>query len=101
WTTRAVTTGVDVETFPASRLMDAIAEGTWVCGDPGVQYEDTIQRWHTLPNTEPINSSNPCCFVYETLVDTSEGKIPIGRLAEMAAAGEELPLAFGHDRKTG
>ena len=41
-------------------LMDKIAEGTWLCGDPGLQYEDTIQRWHTCPNTAPINSSNPC-----------------------------------------
>ena len=41
-------------------LMDKIAEGTWLCGDPGIQYEDTIQRWHTCPNTAPINSSNPC-----------------------------------------
>ena len=40
--------------------MQWIAEGTWVCGDPGVQYEDTIQRWHTCKNTAPINSSNPC-----------------------------------------
>ncbi len=60
WTTRAVTTGRPVETMPARRLMDAIAEGTWLCGDPGMQFEDTIQRWHTCPNTAPINSSNPC-----------------------------------------
>ena len=43
-----------------SMLLDKIAEGTWLCGDPGMQYEDTIQRWHTCPNTAPINSSNPC-----------------------------------------
>jgi ribonucleoside-diphosphate reductase alpha chain len=60
WTTRAVTTGRVLETMPARRLMDAIAEGTWLCGDPGMQYEDTIQSWHTCPNTAPINSSNPC-----------------------------------------
>ena len=60
WTTRAVTTGRPMDTYPAGRLMDAIAEGTWLCGDPGLQYEDTIQRWHTCPNTAPINSSNPC-----------------------------------------
>ncbi len=60
WTTRAVTTGRPVESMPARKLMDAIAEGTWLCGDPGMQYEDTIQRWHTCPNTAPINSSNPC-----------------------------------------
>ncbi len=60
WTTRAVTTGRPVQTYPARTLMDKIAEGTWLCGDPGLQYEDTIQRWHTCPNTAPINSSNPC-----------------------------------------
>ncbi len=60
WTTRAVTTGRPMQTYRARFLMDKIAEGTWLCGDPGMQYEDTIQRWHTCPNTAPINSSNPC-----------------------------------------
>ena len=60
WTTRSVTTGRPMDTFKARMLMGKIAEGTWLCGDPGVQYEDTIQRWHTCPNTAPINSSNPC-----------------------------------------
>src|SRR3954468_2771993 len=60
WTTRAVTTGRPVQTYKANFLMNEIAEGTWLCGDPGMQYEDTIQRWHTSPNTAPINSSNPC-----------------------------------------
>ncbi len=60
WTTRAVTTGRPMNTYKARMLMDKIALGTWLCGDPGVQYEDTIQRWHTCPNTAPINSSNPC-----------------------------------------
>ena len=60
WTTRAVTTGRPMETYKARMLLDKIAEGTWLCGDPGMQYEDTIQRWHTCPNTAPINSSNPC-----------------------------------------
>ncbi len=60
WTTKSVTTGRPVETMPALTLMNAIAEGTWLCGDPGMQYEDTIQKWHTCPNTAPINSSNPC-----------------------------------------
>jgi ribonucleoside-diphosphate reductase alpha chain len=60
WTTRAVTTGRPMATYKARFLMDKIAEGTWICGDPGLQYEDTIQRWHTCPNTAPINSSNPC-----------------------------------------
>ena len=60
WSTRSVTTGRPMQTLKARMLMDKIAEGTWLCGDPGMQYEDTIQRWHTCPNTAPINSSNPC-----------------------------------------
>jgi len=60
WVTKAVTTGRPMTVHKARHLMDKIAEGTWLCGDPGGQYEDTIQRWHTCPNTAPINSSNPC-----------------------------------------
>ncbi len=60
WTTRSITTGRTMDTYQARTLLDKIAEGTWLCGDPGMQYEDTIQRWHTCPNTAPINSSNPC-----------------------------------------
>lgn len=52
--------GATVDVFPASHLMDEIANGTWVCGDPGMQFSDTINSWHTCPNTSPINSSNPC-----------------------------------------
>jgi ribonucleoside-diphosphate reductase alpha chain len=47
-------------TYKARELMLGTAEGAWTCGDPGVQYEDTIQRWHTCKATAPINSSNPC-----------------------------------------
>jgi ribonucleoside-diphosphate reductase alpha chain len=57
---RAVTTGETIEEVRAHDVLHKIAEGTYVCGDPGLQYEDTIQRWHTVPNTGPINSSNPC-----------------------------------------
>ena len=57
---RAVTTGEVVESADATEMLRAISEGTHVCGDPGVQYEDTIQRWHTCKASGPINSSNPC-----------------------------------------
>ncbi|MHC5061400.1 MAG: vitamin B12-dependent ribonucleotide reductase [Planctomycetota bacterium] len=60
WTTRAVTTGEPMDEYSARELMDLIAEGTRVCGDPGVQYDTTINRWHTCPKSGPINSSNPC-----------------------------------------
>src|SRR5205807_10095595 len=42
------------------RLLDKVAEGTWICGDPGMQYDGAIQRWHTCKGTEPIHSTNPC-----------------------------------------
>jgi ribonucleoside-diphosphate reductase alpha chain len=73
WQTVPVVPGTPVGEMPvysAVDLMDKIATGTWACGDPGLQYEDTIQQWHTCPNTGPINASNPCSeFMF--LDDTS------------------------------
>ena len=60
WPTRSVTSGKVIEEKDASKLLDLIAEGTWVCGDPGLQYDGAIQRWHTCKGTEPIHSTNPC-----------------------------------------
>src|SRR5256884_913832 len=59
WTTHAVTTGAPMETFKARYLLNKMAEAAWVCGDPGIQYHDTVNRWHTSANTAPINASNP------------------------------------------
>lgn len=60
WTTRAITSGAPVETYKARYLLNKMAEAAWVCGDPGIQYHDNINRWHTSANTSPINASNPC-----------------------------------------
>ena len=60
WTTHTITTGKAIGEYPARELMDLIAEGTRICGDPGLQYHSTINRWHTCPNSGPINASNPC-----------------------------------------
>ena len=60
WWTRAVTTGEKLEKKNATGLLDKISEGTWVCGDPGIQYDGAIQKWHTCSGTEPIHSTNPC-----------------------------------------
>jgi ribonucleoside-diphosphate reductase alpha chain len=49
-----------VKTAPARDLMRKIAENTWACGDPGMQYDTTINKWHTSKNTDRINASNPC-----------------------------------------
>ena len=60
WWTRAITTGKPLERKDATKLLLKIAEGTWTCGDPGLQYDSTIQKWHTCKGTEPIHSTNPC-----------------------------------------
>jgi ribonucleoside-diphosphate reductase alpha chain len=57
---RTVTTNEVVEEVKAREILDKVAEGTHICGDPGLQFEDTIQKWHTCKNTDKINSSNPC-----------------------------------------
>ncbi|WP_437623456.1 vitamin B12-dependent ribonucleotide reductase [Sorangium sp. So ce1151] len=60
WETRSRTTGEVVDTLSAKDLWRHIAEAAWGCADPGVQYDTTINRWHTCPNTARINASNPC-----------------------------------------
>jgi ribonucleoside-diphosphate reductase alpha chain len=60
WTTYAVTTGQKIGEYSARELMELIAESARICGDPGLQYHSTINRWHTCPASGPINASNPC-----------------------------------------
>ncbi len=60
WRLTARTTGEVVRTVRARDLMRQIADAAWRCADPGVQYDTTINDWHTIPNTARINASNPC-----------------------------------------
>jgi ribonucleoside-diphosphate reductase alpha chain len=60
FSTRAVKDGRPVQTFKAKDLMFKISDATWRCGDPGMQYDTTVNRWHTSKNTARINASNPC-----------------------------------------
>jgi ribonucleoside-diphosphate reductase alpha chain len=60
WQTHAITTGQVMDTYRARDMMRQIAEGTHICGDPGMQFDTTINEWHTCPNTSRINASNPC-----------------------------------------
>jgi len=61
WQLIARTTGKPIgEPIPARQLMREIAEAAWRCADPGIQYDTTINRWHTCPNSGRINASNPC-----------------------------------------
>ncbi len=60
WWTKSVNTGEKKDRVRARDLMKQIAEATWQCGDPGMQFDTTINRWHPCPNTSRINASNPC-----------------------------------------
>jgi ribonucleoside-diphosphate reductase alpha chain len=60
WATTARTTGEVVDTYEARDLLRQIADAAWQCADPGVQYDTTIQTWHTCPNSGRISTSNPC-----------------------------------------
>ena len=60
WQTRAVTTDEVMDTYQAEDLLREIADATYVCGDPGVQYDTTINRWNPVKNTGRINATNPC-----------------------------------------
>ncbi len=60
WHLREVTTGKSVKTIKARKLFREIAESAWECADPGMQFDTTINKWHTSPNAGRINGSNPC-----------------------------------------
>jgi len=61
WTTHWVTDQTkEGPTFSAREMLHKMAESAWACGDPGIQYDTTINRWHTCPNSGRINASNPC-----------------------------------------
>lgn len=60
WHTKAVKTGKILDTYKARDIMDQIAQAAWICGDPGMQFDTTINKWHTCPNSGRINASNPC-----------------------------------------
>src|SRR5438874_916636 len=60
FSTRAVKDGRPMKTYKAKELLYKIADATWRCGDPGMQFDTTVNRWHTSKNTARINASNPC-----------------------------------------
>ncbi len=98
WRTTARTTGEPIgEPLDARELMREIAEAAWRCADPGIQYDTTINHWHTCPESGRINASNPCCFVGETLVATDQGPLTFEELYAHSAAGEPLPEAASFD----
>ena len=92
WNLTARTDGSVVETIKARDLLHQIADAAWRCADPGIQYDTTINAWHTLPNTGRINASNPCSRVH---VDRRLGLQP--RLAQP----DEVPPRGRRARRRG
>ena len=70
WQTKAVKDGKLIETYKAKDILRAIAQGTWICGDPGIQCDTIIQTYHTCKNSGRINATNPCSE-YVFLDDTA------------------------------
>ncbi len=95
WSTRYVTNGAVAETRPARDLLRLIAEATWQCGDPGMQFDTTINEWHTCPNTGRINASNPCSE-YMHLDDSACNLASLNLMQFVEPDGSFAVAAFRH-----
>jgi ribonucleoside-diphosphate reductase alpha chain len=95
WNLTARTDGSVVETVDAKKLMRDIAEAAWQSADPGVQYDTTINKWHTLPNTSRINASNPCSE-YMSIDDSACNLASLNLMKFRREDGELDVEAFEH-----
>jgi ribonucleoside-diphosphate reductase alpha chain len=95
WATKAIVGGRTVDTYKARNLWREIAEAAWICGDPGLQFDSTIQDWNVVPNTGRINATNPC-FTGDSLVHTSKGLISFSELIDRVNQGEMFKV-YTHD----
>jgi ribonucleoside-diphosphate reductase alpha chain len=106
WETKAVVDGRVIDSYRARDLWREIAEATWICGDPGLQFDTTIQDWNVVPNTGRINATNPCSefvFLDDTACNllslnlmkfqTDEGKFDVEqfkRAVDICFTGQEI-----------
>src|SRR5690242_6367189 len=95
WNLTARTDGTVVETKDARDLLQQIAKAAWKCADPGVQYDTTINSWHTLPNTGRINASNPCSE-YMSIDDSACNLASLNLMKFRREDGELDVEAFEH-----
>ncbi len=95
WQTRYVMDGAVSDTMPARELMREIAHATHICGDPGMQFDSTINGWHTCPNTGRINASNPCSE-YMHLDDSACNLASLNLLKFANESGEFDSESFRH-----
>jgi len=87
WWTKNVADGQPAEKQSAKALLHKIAESTWQCGDPGMQYDTTVNRWHTCKNAARINASNPCSE-YMFLDDTACNLASLNLMKYLGANGQ-------------
>jgi ribonucleoside-diphosphate reductase alpha chain len=95
WWTRNVTDGTPVEKFRARDLMHEMADSAWHCGDPGMQYDTTVNRWHTCKATDRIYASNPCSE-YMFLDDTACNLASLNLMKFLGSNGQFETDAFRH-----
>ena len=95
WNLTARTDGSVVETTDARDVLRQMAEAAWECADPGVQYDTTINSWHTLPNTGRINASNPCSE-YMSIDDSACNLASLNLMKFRREDGEFDVEAFEH-----
>ena len=95
WWTRNVTDGQPADKLRARDLLLKVADSTWHCGDPGMQYDTTINRWHTCKSTARINASNPCSE-YMFLDDTACNLASLNLMKYLGPNGQFEVEAFRH-----
>jgi ribonucleoside-diphosphate reductase alpha chain len=95
WWTKNVIDGQPAEKLRARDLLFKIADSTWHCGDPGMQYDTTVNRWHTSKNTARINASNPCSE-YMFLDDTACNLASLNLMKFVNTGGQFDVSAFKH-----
>ena len=95
WWTRTVSEGKPDQKYSARGLLREMADSAWHCGDPGMQYDSTINRWHTCKSTDRINASNPCSE-YMFLDDTACNLASLNLLKFLGANGQFDAESFRH-----
>jgi ribonucleoside-diphosphate reductase alpha chain len=95
WWTKNVADGQPVDKLRARDLMMKISDSAWHCGDPGMQYDTTVNRWHTCKNTARINASNPCSE-YMFLDDTACNLASLNLMKFVNTSGQFDVPAFKH-----
>ncbi|MBA3913286.1 MAG: vitamin B12-dependent ribonucleotide reductase, partial [Acidobacteriales bacterium] len=94
FSTRAVLDGRPMQTYNAKDMLRKISDATWHCGDPGMQFDTTVNRWHTSKNTDRINASNPCSEYM--FLDDSACNLASLNLLKFASSGNFDVEAYKH-----